>query len=408
MEYFELHRMLKEKVSEADFSEIDQAVNLYNFDFTSRSQLLLQSEKRYICREHDFSCDTSCGFENRIAVQDRILDMVDAHIAENQNFRYHVFHPSGKTKAKQVIFMLHGFNEKYWVKYFPWAHRLCESTGKTVVLFPIAFHMNRAPIAWSDKRQMYAVSEQRRAAFPQIVCSTLSNVAISTRLHIRPQRFFWSGLQSYYDIIQLVEEIKDGRHPLIDADSSFDFFSYSIGCLLAEILVMTNHDDYFTRSKLFMFCGGPVFNRLSPVSKFILDSEANVALYSYIVEHLESHLKNDAHLSHYLSEAHPEGINFRCMLNYSQMLPFRENIFKRISQQVMAVVLANDTVVQPYEVINTLQGVNRDIPVPVKIMDFPYDYKHEDPFPILLPIAAKVTEQFNRVFEQTSDFFKEK
>ncbi|MDR2847615.1 MAG: DUF6051 family protein [Bacteroidales bacterium] len=406
MEYFELHRMLREKVSEADFSEIDQTVNLYNFDFTSRLQLLLPTGNQYVCQAHDFSCN-SYEFENRIAVQDRMLDMNDAHIAENRHFRYQVFHPAGKTKAKQVIFMHHGFNEKYWVKYFPWAQRLCEATGKTVVLFPIAFHMNRAPIAWSDKRQMYAVSEQRRTAFPQIVCSTLSNVAISTRLHIRPQRFFWSGLQSYYDMIQFVEEVKSGQHPLITPDASFDFFAYSIGCLLAEILVMTNHNDYFTHSKLFMFCGGPVFNRLSPVSKFILDSEANVALYSFIVEHLENHLKNDAHLRHYLSEEHPEGINFRSMLNYGKMLPFRENIFKRISKQVMAVVLANDTVVQPYEVINTLQGIHRDIPIPVKIMDFPYDYKHEDPFPTLLPIASQVTEQFNRVFEQATGFFNE-
>ena len=87
--------------------------------------------------------------------------------------------------------------------------------------------------------------------------------------------------------------------------------------------MMTNHRNYFDKSKLVMFCGGPVFNRLSPVSKFILDSQANVALYSYIVEHLDSHLKKDEKLRHYLCGC-PEGISFRSMLNYGLMSDLRE------------------------------------------------------------------------------------
>ena len=49
---------------------------------------------------------------------------------------------------------------------------------------------------------MFKLSEQRKARFPHIVDSSLSNVAISMRLHSMPQRFIWSGLQSYYDVIQ--------------------------------------------------------------------------------------------------------------------------------------------------------------------------------------------------------------
>ncbi|MDR1666251.1 MAG: DUF6051 family protein [Bacteroidales bacterium] len=405
MEYYEFHRMLKEAVSYRDMEIIDKKTNLYNFDFSSGSCSLLPGEKRYSCAAHGFSCDLSYDFENPIAGNCRMLDMDDAHIMENQHFRYHVFHPADKKKSRQVVLMFHGFNEKYWVKYLPWAKRLSELTGKTIVLFPIAFHMNRAPHEWSDRRQMYAVSERRRVAFPQVVSSTLSNVAISSRLHARPQRFFWSGLQSYYDVIRWMAEIKSGKHPLIEPDASFDLFAYSIGCLLAEILVMTNQNDYFSRSKMFMFCGGPVFNRLSPVSKFILDSEANVALYSFVVEHLENHLKRDTHLHHYLT-VHPEGIHFQCMINYGKMLPFREDILRRIGSRAMAVALASDTVVPPYEVVNTLQGSRRDIPICVEIMDFPYDCKHEDPFPVLVPIAGKVTEQFNRVFDMAGQFLR--
>ncbi|MDR1154193.1 MAG: DUF6051 family protein [Bacteroidales bacterium] len=406
MEYFELHQMLKEKVSYNDFDVIDAETHLYNFDFESHSCSILPSEGQYRCEQHGFVCDSPCDFENSIANRSYSLNMADAHIMENCRFRYHVFHPAKFKKSKQVILMFHGFNEKHWAKYLPWAKRLGEKTGKTVILYPIAFHMNRAPQDWSDRRIMYPVSGQRREAFPQVVNSTLSNVAISSRLHARPQRFFWSGLQTYYDIIRLAKDIKNGRHPLIEPDATFDFFAYSIGCLLSEILIMTNHEGYFSRSKMFMFCGGPVFNRLSPVSKFILDSEANVALYSFVVEHLESHLKNDAHLRHYLGKEHPEGINFRSMLNYGNMRKYREDIFRDISSRVMALTLANDTVVPPYEVINTLQGALRDIPIRVDVLDFPYDYKHEEPFPALTSIAAEVTGQFNRVFDIAGAFLK--
>lgn len=406
MEYIELHRMLKEKVDYQDFREIDESTHLYNFDFISRSCRILPCEGQYSCEQHRFVCDSPYEYENNMDTRSKILDIADAHVVENHNFRYHVFHPAHQKRSNRVLFMFHGFNEKYWAKYLPWAKRLSEITGKTIVLFPIAFHMNRAPQDWSNRHKMYVISEQRREAFPQVIHSTLSNVAISTRLHARPQRFFWSGLQSYYDVIQLVEEIQAGKHPLIEPDASYDFFAYSIGCLLAEILVMTNQNDYFSQSKLLMFCGGPVFNRLSPVSKFILDSEANVALYSFVVEHLESHLKKDDHLRHYLSEEHPEGINFRSMLNYGKMWKFRENIFRQISHRVMAIALANDTVVPPYEVINTLHGTTRDIPITVDVVDFPYEYKHEDPFPSLLSIAGEVTRQFDSVFAKAGKFLR--
>ncbi len=398
--------MLKEKVNYDDFKEIDSETHLYNFDFESRSCDILPCEGQYRCERHQFSCELPYDFENAAANLSRTLDIADAHIAENSRFRYHVFMPARLKKASRAILMFHGFNEKYWAKYLPWAKRLSETTGKAVILFPIAFHMNRAPHDWSEQRKMFAISEQRREAFPQVVNSTLSNVAISTRLHTRPQRFFWSGLQTYYDMIRLTEDVKAGRHPLIEPDAEFDIFAYSIGCLLAEILVMTNQNGYFDRSKTFMFCGGPVFNRLSPVSKFILDSEANVALYSFVVEHLESHLKRDAHLRHYLGDDHPEGVNFRSMLNYGNMRNRREDTFRRIGERIMALALANDTVVPPYEVMNTLQGAARDIPIRVDVLDFPYEYKHEDPFPALTPIAREVTEQFNRVFDIAGNFLK--
>jgi hypothetical protein len=253
---------------------------------------------------------------------------------------------------------------------------------------------------------MHGLSVARQTRFPDIVASTFSNVAISTRLHQKPQRFFWSGLQTYYDVIQFLEDIRAGNHPFIKYDAGFDLFAYSIGGLLTQILMMTNHRDYFSKSRLCLFCGGIVFNRFSPVSRFIIDSEANVALYSFIIEHLENHLKRDEWLRHYLTEQHPEGESFRAMLNYNLLRKERELMLSRIGDRVYALALDGDVVAPPYEVINTLQGIHRNIPIEVEVLDFCYPYTHENPFPSLIEHRQAVSLEFNRVFGRFAWFLQ--
>ncbi len=206
-------------------------------------------------------------------------------------------------------------------------------------------------------------------------------------------------------MIDFVENFKEGLHPAIDKDATIDFFSYSIGTFLGEILMMSNKDGHFSDSRYATFCGGAVFNRLTPVSRFILDSEANVSLYSFVVEHLESHMKRDEVLRHYM-HTHPEGNNFRSMLNYRCLTGEREQRFKDMSQQFYAVTLAKDEVVPTYEVVNTLQGSLRDIPIKIEELDYPYKYIHEDPFPAIPKIADIVDEQYRMTFEKISEFLK--
>jgi len=407
MDYFELYSLLKNKIDvDDDFVPIDQDSNLFNISFKSHNYSILMGENSYSCPIHPNVTFAPYNTENEGVINHEILDIHDSKVLENQEFRYHIFKPSKVDKASEIIIMFHGFNEKYWHKYLPWAKRLMDSTGKTIVLFPVAFHMNRAPHDWSNRRMMYGVCEERKQRFPNVVNSTLSNVAISTRLHSKPERFFWSGLQTYNDVLQLVNQIKSGQHPHIERNASIDIFSYSIGSLLAQILLMTDPEGIFENTKLCMFCGGAVFNRMSPVSKFILDSESNVMLYSFIIEHLESHLKKDQRLCHYFGSEHPEGINFRSMLDYKVMKKYREEIFSNIRDRIMAITLEKDTVVPPYEVANTLQGSARNIPVRVEILDFPYDYKHEDPFPQIENYKTMVNQCFNKVFNIASDFLK--
>lgn len=404
MEYIDLHNYLKKIVNyENKEIVIDEKIIVQNYNFESAYRFLLPGGTG---NQDSYEYCTAADPDYEPDIIQSMINKCDAEIMENIKFRYHLFRPKGDNKVNHVILLFHGFNEKYWAKYLTWAKTLVEETGKAVLLFPIAFHMNRAPLSWSDSRQMFAISQQRKERHPDVLCSTLSNVAISTRLHNKPQRFIWSGLQTYYDVIDLVEQIKAGLHPAIEKDASIDFFSYSIGSFLAEILMMTNKDGYFSESKLCMFCGGAVFNRLSPVSKFILDSEANVSLYSYVVEHLESHMRRDELLHHYLSDAHPEGVNFRKMLNYKCLTEPREAVFNQMSKQILAITLAKDTVVPAYEVINTLQGVKRNIPIKVDILDFPYPYKHEDPFPALDTIADSVDEHFHRTFNRICEFLR--
>ena len=406
MTYLETFNELRQKVNYNDEIINLGSIEAYNFSFKSKMHDILPGAKDSSCESHSTEFNTNDPYCLNIGLSENSLNIPDSDLESNKSFRYHVFKPKGEEKAKDIILFLHGFNEKYWDKYLPWAKKIADDTGKTIILFPIAFHMNRAPQEWSQKNVMYALSEKRKELFPNIIHSTLSNSAISARLHSMPQRFIWSGLQSYYDIIQFVEECKKGMHPLINKDCGIDFFCYSIGGLLGEIIKMTNYKEYFTKSLLCMFCGGAVFNRLSPVSKFILDSEANVALYTYLVEHISSHIKRYNRLEHYMNPVHPEGYNLYCMLDYKHLREYREETFKKIEKQVLAVTLKNDAVVPAYEIMNTLQGAARDINIPVEIYDFPYPYSHENPFPVNKPLEQEVDEKFNMIFNRITDFLK--
>lgn len=383
---------------------LDGRVEVITRPFRSQHEWILSGQSGYVCPVHGTVLHEPGPFVPAPGLVGQILDRCDAEIAENREFRYHTFVPAGGGLVREVILFFHGFNEKYWHKYLPWAWELVARTGKGVVLFPISFHMNRAPMAWSDRRLMHRVCEERKARYPAIIGSTLSNAAISTRLQACPQRFFWSGLQSYHDVRQLLAEFAAGGHPLIAPDATYDFFAYSIGCLLAQILLMTDPSGIFARSRLCLFCGGVVLNRMSPVSRFILDSECNVALYSYAVEHLESHLRTNERLRHLLGEAHPEGIRFRSMLNYNLLRREREAELRRLGPRLLAIALEGDLVIPAHEVRNTLQGANRDLPARVEILDFPYPYRHEDPFPAVESLRQPVDAAAAAMYRLAAEF----
>lgn len=406
MDYIDSYTKLRKVFSAVDSETTYGNLSIHKIGFRSGFYNLLPGNTKYRCERHNLEFDSLSNYYNDVGTIQDDVHQEDFLVEENRNFNYFILKPRKSENIQKVTFLFHGFNEKNWDKYFTWGQAICEKTQSAVVFFPIAFHMQRAPEYWSNPRKMYQLCEKRKKKFPNIIKSTLFNVAISMRLQSMPQRFIWSGLQTYYDVIQFVEECKNGENPVIDKNATFDIFAFSIGGLLAEILKLSNYHNYFSDSKVCLFCSGTVFNRLSPVSKFILDSEASVALYSYLIEHFDSFLKNDDHLRHYIEEDHFEGEIFHSMLEYQKMREFREEQFKKVENQIYAIPLKQDTVIPSFEVVNTLQGAFRNINIPVDEMDFNYEYIHENPFPLNHNEPRKINNAFNRVFDKVGTFFE--
>lgn len=374
------------------------SVGVYNYTFESESWSILPGAEGYRCNVHDRVFVGRLmnwpGLMNRTGQ----LDVADVDIVENRRFRYSIFSDKRKQQADGVIFLFHGLNERNWSKYLTWASRLVEQTGKAVVLLPIAFHMNRAPAEWSNPRLMIHVVEERKSKSPKLVNASFANAAISSRLQAIPQRFVWSGLQTFYDIVQFVDQIRSGQHERIVSTATVDFFGYSIGAFLGEILLMTNPEGRFSDTRLFMFCGGATVDRLYPNSRYILDSDATIALYSFFLARLENELRDDDRLAHYMSRDHPEGQFFTAMLNYQNHRELRQQRIGELCDQIAALALKRDDVIPAVEVLNTLRGEFRDIPVRVEVDDFPYEYSHVSPFPVNGP-EADVDRYFDRVFD---------
>jgi hypothetical protein len=379
-------------------------IEIHNCTFKSEYWTMLPGAQTYRCPEHEleFHEDLEFGNRDRMQLYPETLKHGDIDIQENKDFTYLLFKKANPARSNEVIFLFHGLNEHSWHKYLPWAETLVSRTGKAVILFPIAFHMNRTPVEWGKPRSMNIVSGIRRSHSPALMNSSFANAAISARIEMIPQRFFWSGLQTFDDVVRLATNIKKGTHPFIAPDAHIDLFAYSIGSFLGEILMMANPNNYFQDSKMFMFCGGPTLDRMSPNSKFILDSDATIAIYSFYTERLDAELHLDYRIAHYFSEAHPAGLVFKMMLSYQKNKQAREQRFRELQNQLCAVALKKDDVIPANEVLNTLKGDYRDIDTHVEVMDFPFPYTHINPFPLDKEIEKLVDQNYNKVFEVAS------
>ena len=98
-------------------------------------------------RQFEFISDTPGNVFPAIRTDIKALSNInsdDSLITENIRFTYPVIIPASGYGNRAII-LLHGLNERSWIKYYPWAERLARELKRPVILFPISFHMNRSP-----------------------------------------------------------------------------------------------------------------------------------------------------------------------------------------------------------------------------------------------------------------------
>jgi hypothetical protein len=406
MEYYELYEVLKSHFDSGNERiEIrDLNITIESFPFESRVSDLLHGSDNQDCPKHQQSLKVN---ENPYLIYHQpSVDVKDFDIACNKNFKYYILKSADVETAKGCIIFFHGLNEKKWDKYLPWAYELARKTHKAIILFPIAFHMDRAEAIWSDRHRMTEIVKFRKGKYPENTHFSYVNAAISSRLEAHPQRIFWSGLQTYSDIIEVVKEIKSNKIKSISPDADLDLFGYSIGSFLSMIIKMADPHEFFTRSKVFCFCGGMTIDRMFPISKYIMDSQATIKMQSVFTELLSSDFKSDKRLRHYQDDGlHPQESWFKKMLRYNYFQKEREERIREIQSQIKAYVLEKDTVAPPMEALNTLQGGYRNIKVEVEIEDFPFEYSHMVPFPLTHKNKTEVTKAFYQFIQSASEFY---
>lgn len=403
MHYYQIHQLLKHSFDEPSVhQEIPElSVSLSHYAFTSQeASCLLSGSEHLYCKQHQV-----CFQENpRLDAGLPVREWLDSDIHCNQHFQYHIIKESSLTQASGVIFLFHGLNEKKWDKYLPWAYGLARRTHKAVLLFPIAFHMDRAPERWARRNEMYPIA-LNRADTRGNTESSFVNAAISTRLEQNPLRIFWSGLQTYSDIINLMTSIRSGSIDQISGTASIDLFGYSIGSFLSMILMMANPGQLLSRSRLFCFCGGMTLDRMYPISKYIMDAHAAIELQKSFATLLHTGFSENERLAHYLdSSIHQDESWFKVMLRYNYYQEQREKRIAELQDRLKALVLKKDMVTPPVEALNTLKGGFRDICTEVQVEDFTHPYSHMNPFPLTARNAAEVDRSYHLLMDSASAF----
>jgi hypothetical protein len=331
-------------------------------------------------------------------------DCEDEDVLENRNFRYPIFYPSKGSSFNRAIFLLHGLNERKWDKYYVWAHYLVEKLQLPVILFPISFHLNRCPQAWIDPRMLAQRVELRKRQYLEAEDSTFVNLALSERLTAHPERFYLSGLQTIDDLTRLMREIQSGRHPLFEQNSRIDFFAYSIGGLLSQVLMIANPDGLLDRSKFFFFSAGSTFSDMHGASKLIMDTAAHERVQHFYRVDLENSLNEKGRIRDFFHGTRL-GMAFRSMVAPDRYQQLREKTFLGLKNRIKAVAVENDLVIPAGKIRETFQCSQGKLPENVSILAPAYPYTHENPFPFKLTEYSRNIELvFQQVFGSAAAF----
>jgi hypothetical protein len=228
-----------------------------------------------------------------------VLRQEDQTETENVSFACPLVLPRQPGPFRQLVIILHGLNESEYRKYFPWACTLA-SAGMPVLLFPLAFLVNRRPRRWRDDADTREQLRWRQGLAGNNV-ATRYNVTLSARLQDHPDRLFRGGQQSYLDLLDVVESIRHGaftidgsdagtlgpQHPFAEA-AQVDFLGFSIGGYLTLGLLLAEQDNTLLRdSRGVIFAAAAPWTHAdaavnaNPLSPFILDRLATDRLQAF-------------------------------------------------------------------------------------------------------------------------------
>ena len=322
----------------------------------------------------------------------------DNGVGENVCFDYTVYMPSNTevgTRFNRALLLLHGLNERSWHKYESWAQELAMLTGRPVILFPLAFHMNRTPISWFNPRDLLQWFEELRKCKNMATNSTFANVVLSTRIVECPMRFYISGKESAYNVTQLTEQIVEGKHPLFVKDTQVDVFAYSIGAFLAEVLFMADSKGLFANSRLFLFMGGAAISEMHGASKYIMDDDAFWSMRYYY----SGTFGKDAFSDRLRDDAFDRA--FRLLINAEQCREERNQAFAVLQDRLRILTLKKDRVMPTEGVRSTMGDIADKV---LTELDFPYNYSHQEPFPTRNPLLlSDVRAALDTVMQMAAD-----
>jgi pimeloyl-ACP methyl ester carboxylesterase len=197
---------------------------------------------------------------------------------------------------------------------------------------------------------------------------------MSDRLGAHPERFFWGAIQSFWDIVDLARIVREDKHPHLAPDTRFDFVGFSAGGFVALALLLENTEGLFAGSRATLFATCAAVRDMSLSSHLIVDQMAEIALMNLYVKYQQK--LSGPRILHWMTE-HSEGrwFNGFCGLRPDRQL--LETRLREIASRLHGIANVNDQVIPCGGMFNALQGVRRDIPIPIDELDLGI---HENPF----------------------------
>jgi hypothetical protein len=343
----------------------EEGADVFNLSFRSRQAAQLLGHPAYRCELHDQDFPGEPASDGT----------ADCEIKDNLDFRYPLLRghlPAGDaTRSRHLIILLHGLNERSYSKYVPWAYQLWRATGAAVALFPLSFHVNRVEPNWGRQIKQYTARRHEVARNENVHGF---NCVLSERLDLHPERFFWGGLQSYGDVVQLVRQIRAGEHAHIDPEAQIDLLGYSAGGYLSLGLMLGDEEGLFKDSRAVLFASGAVLRSTHLSTRLIMDMACEISLMKLYVRFTQR--LATPRLAHWL-EQHEEGRWFRALFGEEGERGALEARLKEIAPRLLAIANSNDEVIPAGAVLNTMQGLHRDTGVRVETLALGV---HEHPF----------------------------